>query len=120
MTFIDFHCFRRLGICIYERLKQYCEVTTQMTPIFQFLEKDSTFKRTRQNGALLIHKNTPSALFDGAYQGEKNRFGLGGLLYISDSHYYKIMAFLGSCNNNCVELMATRTLLMVAMSKRIS
>ncbi len=49
-----------------------------------------------------------------------NIFSLGGLLYISDSHYYKIIAFLGSCNNKCAELMAVRTLLMVAMSKRIS
>lgn len=55
----------------------------------------------------------------GASQGDLSIGGDGGIMFLSDSHFYKFQAGLGRATNNTAELMALKLVLMLAAQKGV-
>jgi ribonuclease HI len=70
---------------------------------------------SRQSQMVEIDKSSPWGFFDGASQ--HNHCGGGGLLYLSDSHYYSLNFGFGTRTNNYVELMSLKLLIAFAIEK---
>lgn len=64
-----------------------------------------------------INKQIPSGYFDGAAQGVPSACGGGSVLYLSDTHFFKIKARLGNGSNNFAELLSFKLLLLFALEK---
>jgi len=62
-----------------------------------------------------IDRTVPWGFFDGAAQN--NSCGGGGILYLSDSHYFIMTAGLGEGSNNFAEIMSLKLLLIFAIEK---
>jgi ribonuclease HI len=71
--------------------------------------------KTRQSQEVEIDKYSPWVFFDGASQ--HNRCGGGGILYLSDSHYYSMTFGLGMGTNNYAKLMSLKLLIAFAIEK---
>ena len=56
----------------------------------------------------------------GSATGEPNICGAGGMLYISDEHYFSFKASLGIGTNNYAELCALKLLFTLARENHIS
>jgi len=52
-------------------------------------------------------------------QGPEAVRGVGGLIYLSDSHYYKLKANVGTGTNNLGEFMALKILMKTSMDLRL-
>ena len=74
-------------------------------------------RSTRQREALDVEldKTVPWGFFDGATQN--NACGGGALLYLTETHFYELVAGLGEGSNNLVELMSLKLLLVFATEK---
>ena len=57
--------------------------------------------------------------FDGSVAGVPRICGVGGLLYISDEHYFTFSAGLGMGTNNFAELLALKLLFTLALKYEI-
>ena len=64
-----------------------------------------------------IDKSYPWGYFDGSAAGEPKLSGAGGMLYISDEHYFSFKHGLGDGTNNTAELCALKLLLTLAKMK---
>lgn len=62
-------------------------------------------------GELLIDKKLCWGFYDGACQEHGQTCGLGGELYISDSHFITFKVNSGKRTNNLVEFQALKSLL---------
>ena len=62
----------------------------------------------------VIAKTYASGFFDGSAVGEPNICGVGGVLFISDAHFFSFKVGLGMGTNNFVELCALKLLLYLA------
>jgi ribonuclease HI len=71
--------------------------------------------KTRQFLEEEIDNSKPWGYFDGASQN--NRCGGGGILYLSDSHYFTLTIGLGTGTNNYAELMSLKLLIAFAIEK---
>jgi ribonuclease HI len=71
--------------------------------------------KTRQSQEVEIDKTIPWGFFDGASQ--HNHCGGGGILYLSDSHYYSMTFGFGTGTNNFAELMSLKLLIAFAIEK---
>ena len=67
-----------------------------------------------------IDKTYPWGYFDGSAVGEPKICGAGGMLYISDEHYFSFKASLGIGTNNYAELCALKLLFTLARENHIS
>lgn len=65
-------------------------------------------------------KNVPWAFFDWASQNNGQACGGGAVLFLSDSHYFKIKMGLGLGIKNYVELMALKLLILYAREKGVN
>ena len=57
--------------------------------------------------------------FDGSTAGDPKIYGVGGMVYISDEHYFSFRAVLGTGTNNFAEICAFKLLLTLAREKHI-
>lgn len=96
------------------------QVVAQIVSLFQVLKRDSISKTPQQVGTLQIDKSIPWGFFDGACQGEDHRCGLGDLLFLNGSNYFNLRAYLGNGSFNYMELMALKSLKMVANTRGIN
>lgn len=64
-----------------------------------------------------IDKSMPWAYFDGSSINHQSVCGGGGVLHKSESHYFHIMAGLGSGSNNYAELMSLKLLMLFALEQ---
>ena len=62
-----------------------------------------------------MDKSNPWGFFDGAAQN--NVCGGGAFLYVSDTHFYEIVARLGEGSNNYTEIISLKLLLIFAAEK---
>jgi ribonuclease HI len=92
------------------------EITTAKSiAIMSSLPPQNSRVISRQSQEVEIDKSSPWGFFDGASQ--HNRCGGGGLLYLSDSHYYSLNFGFGTGTNNFVELMSLKLLIAFAIEK---
>jgi ribonuclease HI len=63
-------------------------VFSQVVVLFDQVKESPTPKFPQQIGELLIDKSYSWGFFDGACQGLDKPCGLGGLLFLSDEHFY--------------------------------
>jgi ribonuclease HI len=78
---------------------------------FNFENMDPSLKTSRWVEDLLVNKICSRGFFDGACQGLEQLCGLGGVLYISDSHYFTLISNCCKGTNNLAKLMALKILL---------
>ena len=68
----------------------------------------------------VIDKSFPWGYFDRLGAGDPKICGAGGLLFISDEHYFTFKAGLGYGANNYAELLGLKLLLTLALDKHIN
>ena len=66
-----------------------------------------------------IDKTYPWGYFDGSAAGDPKICGAGGMLYISDGHYFSFRDGLGTGTNNFAKICALKILLTLAREKNI-
>ena len=66
-----------------------------------------------------VDKNVPWYFFDGASQNNGLACGGGLVLFLSDSHFFKLNMGLGFDSNNYAELMALKLLILFAREKGV-
>ena len=59
-----------------------------MCSLAQFFKPLGYVSKNRVVGELMVEKIHPWGIFDGACQGHEQIYGIGGVFYISDSHYF--------------------------------
>jgi ribonuclease HI len=89
--------------------------TTKSLAILSSLPPQKIRVISRQSQEVEIDKSSPWGFFDGASQ--HNRCGGGGILYLSESHYYSMTFGFGTGTNNYVELMSLKLLIAFAIEK---
>ena len=67
-----------------------------------------------------IDKSYPWGYFDGSTTGEPKICGAGGMLYITNEHYFYFKVGLGVPTNNSAELCALNLLLILARKNNIA
>jgi hypothetical protein len=67
----------------------------------------------------IVDHSQPWDFFNGASQNDGKIYGGGVVLYLSDSHFFKLKMGLGSGSNNYTELMALKLLLTFVEEKGI-
>ena len=63
----------------------------------------------------VIDKTYPWGYFDGSASGDPKICGVGGVLFISDDHFYTFKAGLGIGTNNFFELIGLKLLLTLSL-----
>ena len=71
--------------------------------------------RIRQVKVEVIDKTYPWGYFDGSAARNPKICGAGGVLFISDEHYYTFKAGLGFGTNNFAELIGLKLLITLAL-----
>ena len=71
--------------------------------------------RIRQVEAEVIDKTYPWGYFDGLASGDPKICGVGGVLFISDDHFYTFKAGLGFGTNKYAELIGLKLLLTLSL-----
>ena len=66
-----------------------------------------------------IDKSYPWGYFDGSATGEPKLCGVGGLIYITDQHFFSYKVGLGSSSNNFAELLSLKLLLSLSLDKNL-
>ena len=66
-----------------------------------------------------IDKASPWRYFDGSTAGEPQICGAGGILYLSDEHFFTFSAGLGLGTNNYAELLALKLLITLALKQGV-
>ena len=66
-----------------------------------------------------IDKSYPWGYFDGSTTGEPKLCGVGGLIYITDQHFFSYKAGLGSGSNNFAELLGLKLLLSLSLDNNL-
>ena len=64
-----------------------------------------------------LDRSKPWGFFDGTAQN--NSCGGGALLYLSENHFFELIAGLGEGNNNLAELLSLKLLLIFAAEKGV-
>ena len=67
----------------------------------------------------MIDKSLPWEYFNGLASGVPNICGGGGLLFISNDHFFTFKVGLGYGTNNFAELLGLKLLLTLALDKHI-
>ena len=62
-----------------------------------------------------IDKSSPWAYFDGSTAGNPQICGVGGILFLTDGHYFTFSAGLGQGTNNYAELLALKLLILLSL-----
>ena len=66
-----------------------------------------------------IDKESPWGYFDGLATGVPQICGAGGILYLSDEHFFAFSAGLGMGTNNYAELLALKLLITLALKQGV-
>ena len=66
-----------------------------------------------------IDKASPWGYFDGSAAGVPQICGAGGILYISDEHFFTFSVGLGLGTNKFVELLALKLLIILALRQGV-
>ena len=66
-----------------------------------------------------IDKASPWGYFDGSAAGVPQICGAGGILYLSDEHFFTFFAGLGLGTNNFPDLLALKLLIILAIKKGV-
>ena len=66
-----------------------------------------------------IDKTYPWGYFDGSAAGVPQICGVGGILYLSDEHFFTFSAGLGLGTNNFAELLALKLLIILALKQGV-
>ena len=82
--------------------------------MLKVLSQKSSVASIRSISVEVIDKTFAWGFFDGFAAGEPNICGAGGMLYISDGHFFSFKASLGLGTNNYAELCALKLLLILA------
>ena len=77
--------------------------------------QDQSVVRIRVVVAEVIDKSYPWGYFDGSTVGEPKLCGVGGLIFITDEHFFTFKAGLGSGSNNFAELLGLKLLLTLSL-----
>jgi hypothetical protein len=94
--------------------------TTQSFNIFKSFPRKKIVKAPRQYIEEVIDRFGSWLYFDGATQGNPLVCGVGGIIYISESHTVNFRASLGHGTNNFPEIMVLKLALILATEKRTS
>lgn len=87
------------------------QVFSQVNGLFNGdCKMDQKGRIPRQVGELMIDKTIPWGFFDGAKQDPQNFCSFGGVLFLSEKHFFKFKAGLDSGKNNFAESSALRWL----------
>ena len=71
--------------------------------------------RIREVVAEVTDKTYPWGYFDGSASGDPKICGAGGVLFISDDHFYTFKAGLGFGTNNYTKLIGLKLLLTLSL-----
>ena len=66
-----------------------------------------------------IDKSAPWGFFDGSAAGIPQTCGAGGILYLSDEHFFTFSAGLGLGTNNYAELLALKLLIILDLKQGV-
>ena len=83
------------------------------------LPHDSAMVKIRSIFIEFIDKSFAWGYFDGSAPGVAKICGAGGMLYITDEHYFSFKAGLGLGTNNYAELCALKQLLTFARRNKL-
>ena len=95
-----------------------CNPTITASLSYGFLNAFPQYiKSTRQRDSLDVEldKTLPWGIFDGA--SHNNASGGGDILYLTETHFYELVAGLGEGSNNFAEIMSLKLLLVFAAEK---
>ena len=84
--------------------------------MFKALPQKSSMVSIRSISVEAIDKSFAWGYFDRSAAGEPNMCGAGGMLFLSDVHFFSFKAGLGMGTNNFAELCALKLLLYLARS----
>ena len=90
------------------------QVSSFSMGMLKALPHKSSVASIRAISVEFIDKTFAWGFFDGSAAGEPNICGAGGMLYISDDHFFSFKAGLGLGTNNFAELCALKLLLILA------
>ena len=90
------------------------QVSSYCLGLMKSLSQKNFAVSTRTISVEVIDKTYAWGFFDGSAAGDPITCGVGGILYISDSHFFSFKVGLGLGTNNFAELCALKLLLYLA------
>ena len=85
--------------------------------MYWFLHAEARIANIRRVVIEQIDKSVPWGFFDGSAVGIPHTCGAGGILYLSDEHFFTFSAGLGLGTNNYAELLALKLLIILALKQ---
>jgi hypothetical protein len=94
-------------------------LVSQGLSILEHFPQEKGVRRGRVLQEVSVDSNRPWAFFDGASQENNTCCGGGAVLFLSNTHLFRLKMGLGPGTNNFAELMSLKLLLLFALEKNV-
>ena len=105
--------------CFDEIQPKYFLVTSLCLSLLNAYPLDNRITNIRRVVIEQIDKSVPWGFFDGSTAGIPQTCGAGGILYLSNEHFFTFSAGLGLGTNNYAELLALKLLIILALKQGV-